>query len=105
MIVLSQFCPELCYQQTKTSLKLQAILSMLSLEVLKDEVARKSQLFASLNILLTNAPQDCDPVPQTGMCFANRHTQQLLFHALSDITEVNSSQLSGVTGVISALHV
>ena len=76
---------------------------MLSLEVLKDEVARKSQLFAFLNTLLTNVPQDCNPVPQ--MCFANRHTQQLLFHALSDITEVNSSQLSGVTAMISALHV
>lgn len=95
MITLSQFCPELCYQQTKTSLRLQVILSMLSLEVLKDEAARKSQQFPFLNILLTNVPQDSDPLPQTGMCFANsKHTQQLLLHALSDIPEVNLSQES-----------
>lgn len=94
MIMLSQFCPELCYQQTK----LQAVLFMLSLEVLKDELARKSQQFASLNILLTNVPQDSDPLPQTGMCFADsRHTQQLLLHALPAITEVNLPQPSGVT--------
>lgn len=104
--MLSQFCPELCYQQTETSLKLQVSLSMLSLEVPKDEVARKSQQFASLNILLTNAPQDSDPLPPTGMCFADsRHTQQLLLQALPAITEVNLAQLSGVTGMISALHV
>lgn len=75
MIMLSQLCPELCYQQTKTFLRLQAILSTLSLEVLKDEVARKSQQFASLNVLLTKVPQDSDAFPQTGTCFANsRHT-------------------------------
>lgn len=33
MIMLSQFCPELCYLQMKISLKLQAFLSMLSLKV------------------------------------------------------------------------
>lgn len=73
---------------------------------LADEVARKSQNFASLNILLTNVPQDSDPLSQTGTCFANsKHTQQLLLHALSDITEVDLSQLSGVTAMISAPHV
>lgn len=59
---------------------------MLSFEVLKDEVARKNQQFASLNILLTKVRQDSDPLPRTGMCFANsRHTQQLLFPALTSL--------------------
>lgn len=104
--MLSQFCPELCYQQTKTSLRLQATLSMLSLEVLKDEAARKSQQFASLNILLPNVPEASDALPQAGRCFADsKHTEQLLLHAPSDIPEVNLSQLSGVWNALSPARV
>lgn len=104
--MLSQFCPELCYQQTKTALKLQAILSMLSLEVLKDEIARKKSTICFLEYITDKCPSGfwSSSPNRNVLCWQQTHTAAP-FARPAAITEVYPPQLSGVTGMISALHV